>query len=223
MIVNLLMGLPNDRPGGLLLTVIVFGAAAVAAVLAGYLYAAVCVWFPRASLILQAASALLRGVPLLLLIFLIAQTTTLRVAVAGLLALIIYSFSHVSEILRSFLASYPTRYAQQARAMGIGPVREWLQLRVSWTLGRSLGALGTHWISLLKDTGALVILGVGELTSVAKVLSETTASYDRWVAVLLAAAGVYLVATLALIQGLRVLQTRPSVVGLSVGAGGGRS
>lgn len=223
MIVNLLMGLPNDRPGGLLLTVIMFSGAAAAAVVAGYLYAAVCVWFPRASLILQAASALLRGVPLLLLIFLIAQTTTLRVAVAGLLALIIYSFSHVSEILRAFLASYPTRYAQQARAMGIGPVREWLQLRVSWTLGRSLGALGTHWISLLKDTGALVILGVGELTSVARALSETTASYDRWVAVLLAAAGVYLVATLALIHGLRVLQTRPSVVGLSVGEGGGRS
>jgi ABC-type amino acid transport system permease subunit len=223
MIVNLLMGLPNDRPGGLLLTLIVFAAAAVAAVLAGYLYAVVCVWFPRVSLIVQAASALMRGVPLLLLIFLIAQTTTLRVAVAGLLALIIYSFSHVSEILRSFLASYPTQYAQQARAMGIGPVREWLQLRVSWTLGRSLGALGTHWISLLKDTGALVILGVGELTSVAKVLSETTASYDRWVAVLVTAAGVYLVATLGLIQGLRVLQNRPPVAGLAVGDGGGRA
>jgi ABC-type amino acid transport system permease subunit len=215
MILNLLLGLPNDRPGGILLTVIVFIAAASGAVVAGFLYAAVCVWFPRASLILQAASALLRGVPLLLLLFFIAQTSALRAALAGLLALILYSFSHVSEILRSFLASYPAQFVQQARAMGVGPVREWLQLRVSWTLGRSLGALGTHWISLLKDTGALVILGVGELTSVAKILSETTASYDRWITVLMTAAGVYLIATLALIHGLQVLKNRPSVVGVS--------
>jgi ABC-type amino acid transport system permease subunit len=215
MILNLLIGLPNDRPGGMLLTVMVFIAAASGAIVAGFLYAAVSVWFPRASLILQAGSALLRGIPLLLLLFFIAQTSALRVALAGLLALIFYSFSHVSEILRSFLASYPAQFAQQARVMGVGPVREWLQLRVSWTLGRSLGALGTHWISLLKDTGALVILGIGELTSVAKVLSETTASYDRWITVLMTAAGVYLITTLALIHGLRVLQNRPSVVGVS--------
>lgn len=215
MIVNLLVGLPNDRPGGLLLTVIVFIAAASGAVVAGLLYAAVCVWFPRASVILQASGAFLRGVPLLLLIFFIAQTSALPVAVAGLLALLLYSFSHASEILRSFLGSYPAQFAHQARAMGVGPVREWLQLRFSWTIARSLGALGTHWISLLKDTGALVILGVGELTSVAKVLSETTASYDRWISVLLTASGVYLVATLALVHGLRTLQNRPSVVGLS--------
>jgi ABC-type amino acid transport system permease subunit len=215
MILNLLIGLPNDRPGGMFLTLIVFIAAASGAVVAGFVYAAVCVWFPRASLILQMGSALLRGVPLLLLVFFIAQTSALRVALAGLLALILYSFSHVSEILRSFLASYPAQLAHQARAMGVGPVREWLQLRVSWTLRRALGALGTHWISLLKDTGALVILGVGELTSVAKVLSETTASYDRWITVLVTAAGVYLITILALIHGLRLLQNRPSVVGLS--------
>jgi ABC-type amino acid transport system permease subunit len=214
MIVNLLIGLPNDRPGGLLLTLGVFVAAASGAVVAGLLYAAVCVWFPRASLVLQATIATLRGVPLLLLIFFVAQTSTLQVVLAGLVALLLYSFSHASEILRSFLASYPAQFAHQARAMGVGPVREWLQLRVPWTMGKSLGALGTHWISLLKDTGALVILGVGELTSVAKALSETTASYDRWVTVLLAAAGVYLVATLALMLGLRELQSRPSVVGV---------
>jgi ABC-type amino acid transport system permease subunit len=215
MIVNLLMGLPNDRPGGLLLSVIVFVAAASGAVFTGLLYAAICVLFPRVSLILQATTALLRGVPVLLLLFFIAQTSALRVALAGLLALTLYSFSHVSEILRSFFASYPTHVAQQARAMGIGPVREWLQLRVPWALARSLGPLGTHWISLLKDTGALVILGVGELTTVAKVLSETTARYDRWVTVLLSAAGVYLFATLTLIWGLRVLQDRSAVVGAS--------
>ena len=55
----------------------------------------------------------------------------------------------------------------------------------------------------MKDTGALVVLGVGELTTVAKMLSETSASYERWVTVLVVAAAMYLAATLALIRGLR--------------------
>jgi polar amino acid transport system permease protein len=215
MIVNLLFGLPNARPGGLVLTVLFFLGAALVAMLAGFAYGALCVVFPRASLPLQGASAVLRGVPLLLLMFLLAQASGLGVGAAGLLALILYSFAYAGEIIRAFLRSYPVSLANQARIMGLGRVREWLQLRVPWTLGKALDALGTHWISLLKDTGALVVLGIAELTSVAKVLSETTASYDRWVLVLAAAAGVYLAATLLLIQGLRVVRTRGFAAGLA--------
>jgi polar amino acid transport system permease protein len=206
MVVNLFLGLPNARPGGLLLTVLFFMGAALAAMVAGFAYGALCVVIPRASLPIQGGSAVLRGVPLLLLMFLLAQATGLPIGASGLLALILYSFAYVGEIIRSFLASYPLSLAHQARVMGLGPVREWLRLRVPWTIGSSLDALGTHWISLLKDTGALVVLGIGELTSVAKVLSETTASYDRWILVLATAAGVYLFVTLLLIQGLRVVR-----------------
>jgi ABC-type amino acid transport system permease subunit len=215
MIVNLLFGLPNARPGGLMLTILFFLAAALVAMLVGFAYGVVCVVLPRASLPLQGASAVLRGVPLLLLMFLLAQASGLAVGVAGLLALVLYSFSYVGEIIRSFLRSYPVALANQARIMGFGRVREWLQLRMPWTLGSALDALGTHWISLLKDTGALVVLGIAELTSVAKVLSETTASYDRWVLVLVSAAGVYLVATLLLIRGLRVVRRRGFAAGLA--------
>jgi polar amino acid transport system permease protein len=215
MIVNLLFGLPNARPGGLVLTVLFFVAAAVVAMLAGFAYGALCVVLPRASLPLQGAGAVLRGVPLLLLMFLLAQTSGLPVAAAGLLALILYSFAYVGEVMRSFLGSYPASLANQARIMGVGRIREWLQLRVPWTLGSALDALGTHWISLLKDTGALVVLGIAELTSVAKVLSETTASYDRWVLVLAAAACVYLVATVLLIQVLRVVRRLGFAAGLA--------
>lgn len=206
MIVNLFLGLPSARPGGLLLTVLFFVGAALSAMVAGFAYGALCVVIPRASLPLQGASALVRGVPLLLLMFLLAQTTGLPIGSAGLLALILYSFAYAGEIIRSFLASYPESLADQARTMGLGPVREWLELRMPWTIGSALDALGTHWISLLKDTGALVVLGIGELTSVAKVLSETTASYDRWILVLVTAAGVYLSVTLLLIQGLHVVR-----------------
>ena len=64
--------------------------------------------------------------------------------------------------------------------------------------GRS--ALITHWVSLLKDTGALVVLGIGELTTTTKMLSEIAPSFEQWAIVLLVAAALYLGATLALIQ-----------------------
>jgi ABC-type amino acid transport system permease subunit len=209
MAVNLLIGFPNDRPGGLLLTLVVFLASAAGAVAVGFLYATVCVTLPRASIPLQAGAAALRGVPVLLLVFFAAQLTAFPLVLAGLAALVLYSFSHVGEILRSFLAAYPVHCAQQARVMGLGPVREWLQLRAPRTLGYALGALATHWISLLKDTGALVVLGIGELTTVAKVLSESDPSFRGWATVLLTAAALYLATTLTLIRVLHVLRRRP--------------
>jgi polar amino acid transport system permease protein len=208
MIENLLLGLPGERPGGLVLTILYAVAAGWGALVLGLVYATIGVMMPRASLPLQAASAFLRGIPLLLLIFLLAQLSSLTVGVAGLVALLIYSFAHVGEVLRSFLASYPVNLSDQARVMGINPVREWLGLRIPWTLRHAWGAVGTHWVSLLKDTGAVVVLGIGELTTVAKALSETPASANHWVTVLVSAAALYLAATLTLIQLLKSMERR---------------
>jgi ABC-type amino acid transport system permease subunit len=202
MIENLLLGLPGDRPGGLLLTLLFALGASAGALVTGFLYAAICVRFPRSTFALQAASAFLRGVPLLLLIFFLAQLTTLPAGFAGLVALILYSFSHIGEVLRSYLAAYPTELAAQARVVGIGPVQEWLTLRLPWAFGRSFDALGTHWVSLLKDTGALVVLGVGELTTVGKVLGEGPGGQERWLEVMLWGSGFYLLATVFLLAAL---------------------
>jgi len=64
MVINLLIGFPGDRPGGLVLTIIYFVASGLAAIIAGFAYAAAGVALARASLPLQAASAVLRGIPL---------------------------------------------------------------------------------------------------------------------------------------------------------------
>jgi ABC-type amino acid transport system permease subunit len=208
-VVDLLIGLPNDRPGGLVLTVLIFLISAAGALAVGFLYASVCVALPKASVPLQAGAAALRGVPVLLLVFLVAQLTAFPVVAAGLAALVLYSFSHVGETLRSFLAAYPAQYAEQARVMGLGPVREWIQLRAPRTLGYALGALATHWISLLKDTGALIVLGIGELATVAKVQSERDPSFEGWATVLLTAAALYLATTLSLIRVLHIVRRRP--------------
>jgi ABC-type amino acid transport system permease subunit len=207
MIVDLLIGLPEQRPGGLLLSVLSAIAAAACAVLAGILYATICAAAPKVTIGLQAALALLRGIPLLLLVFVLGQTTSLSLPATGFAALTLYSLSHVGETLRSFLATYPRPMREQARVMTISPVREWLTLRVPWTLRRSLDALGTHWISLLKDTGALTVLGIGELTTVARLLSERGTT-TQWISILLTAAALYLVAVLSLIRILSFVRAR---------------
>jgi ABC-type amino acid transport system permease subunit len=208
MVVSLLIGLPGDRPGGLVLTVFFFVTSGLAALVMGFAYAIVGVVLPRASLPLQGASAVLRGIPLLLLVFMLAHVPWLTMRQAGFAALTIYSLSHVGEVLRSFLGAYPRHLADQSRVIGMRPWSDWLELRMPWTLWRAWNALFTHWVSLLKDTGALVVLGIGELTMVAKVLSELEAGFDRWLFVLILAAALYLVATLLLIRMVQVIPGR---------------
>jgi ABC-type amino acid transport system permease subunit len=207
MLMDLLIGLPAQRPGGLLLTVLIAVIAAAAAAVLGLLYATVCATVPRASLPLQAGLAVLRGIPLLLLVFTIAQITTLSLPADGLVALTAYSVCHVGETMRGYLTAYPRALREQSRLLCVPWVREWAGLRLPWTLRRSLDALTTHWVDLLKDTGTLTVISIGELTTVARVLSEQ-ASFTQWRIVLTEAALLYLAATMALIQLTRLLKRR---------------
>ncbi len=208
MIEQLLFGLPGERPGGLALTIMYALAAGLGALVSGFLYAGVCVRFPRASIPMQGSTAFIRGVPLLLLVFFAAESAALTLSLAGLIALLVYSFVYVGEILRSFLAAYPTPLAEQARVLGVHPAREWLVLRLPWTFTKSLGALITHWVSLLKDTGALVVLSIGELTTVAKMLSESSSRPNAWIPIIGTAGVLYLGTTLCLIAVLATVKHR---------------
>lgn len=210
MVANLVFGLPGERPGGLLLTLLYFVLSGGIAVTAGLAYAAVAASLPRATMPLQAANALLRGVPLLLLVFFAAHVPGVPLAVAGLLGLSLYSFSHVSETLRSFLAAYPRALRDQARVMGLGRRTDWLELRAPWTFLSAWRALLTHWVSLLKDTGALVVLAIGEMTTVARILSETPGQPQQWFVSLVIASALYLSATLGLIAACQWALGRPA-------------
>lgn len=214
MIVDLLIGLPGQRPGGLALSIVTaIGSGALAAA-AGICYASLCVITPRLSLPVQGALACLRGVPLLLLVFALGQLTVLSLPVVGFVALFLYSLSHVGETLRAFLGAYPIALREQARLLGLSGPREWARFRIPWTLQRSLEALGTHWVSLLKDTGALTVLGIGELTTVAKILGEQRASGD-WALVITIAALLYLISIIVLIRLLTVIRARFALEGAS--------
>lgn len=207
---NLLIGLPGHRPGGLALSLLLGFASAAVALVAGLGYATVCVTLPRASLPLQAVMAVARGIPVLVLVFMAGAGTPLPLVLGGFLALCLYSLCHVGEILRGFLGSYPRLLRDQARLTGLSPGAEWFALRIPWALRRSLAALGTHWISLYKDTGALAVLAVGELTTIVQLLSQAV-STQRWIEILVSAAALYLATTLTIAGALRLLARKLSV------------
>jgi ABC-type amino acid transport system permease subunit len=212
MIMDLLVGLPGQRPGGLVLTILLTVGSAAVAVVLGVLYATICVHLPRISLVLQGAFAILRGIPLLLLVFALAQLTSMPLPVGGFVALLAYSLCHVGETLRGYLAAYPRVLRDQSRLLCLGWAREWTGLRLPWTLRRALDTLATHWIDLLKDTGALTVLGIGELTTVARLLSEQ-ASSSEWKLVLSLSALLYLGTTLTLIRVVKLMQRSHSYDG----------
>jgi ABC-type amino acid transport system permease subunit len=206
-IVDLLIGLPAQRPGGILLTVLIGAGAASGALLLGIIYATACVRLPWLSLGLQVPLAVARGIPLILLIFAIGQLTTLPLVLTGYLALLLYSLCHVGETLRGFMNSYPRALSDQARVLGYGGLRDWVLLRLPWTLRSSLDALATHWISLLKDTGALTVLSIGELTTVASTLSQTS-DVTHWELIISLAGLIYLSTAVILIQSLELLRRK---------------
>jgi len=207
---NLLIGLPGHRPGGLALSLLLGAGSAAVAMIAGLGYATICVALPKISLPLQGLMAFIRGIPLLILVFMAGTGTPLPLVVAAFLALCLYSLCHVGEIIRGFLGAYPQLLRDQARLTGISAPTEWLILRVPWALRRSLEALGTHWISLYKDTGALAVLAIGELTTIVQLLSQTV-STERWLGILATAAALYLVASLAIATALKLLTRKVSI------------
>lgn len=168
----LVFGLPGERPGGLVLTVLAFFGAAGGGFVLGAVYAVTCVALPSTAWVLMAGTALLRGIPPILLIFALAHLPMFSPVIAGIAGLVLYSFSHSGETTRAYLAIYPRPLADAVRVIGFHPIIDWPVLRLGWSLRQSMPALTTHWISLLKDTGALVILAIGELTTTAKLISE---------------------------------------------------
>jgi len=201
----LVFGLPSEVLGGLCLTVLLFAISTVIAVPLGYLYAITVNEYPSLSFLLRSFATMIRGIPLLLLVFICSYLPNVSTLLSGVIGLILYSFSHVGEIQRGFLLKYPESLSRQTRAMGISRARDWWYLRPLWIWSRSFQALVTHWVSLLKDTGALVVLGIGELTTVAKILSESTHDSSRWIAVLALTAVLYLIASFSLITVLNIL------------------
>jgi polar amino acid transport system permease protein len=198
---NLLIGFPQQRPGGLLLSLWL----AIVSVGLGFLIAAV-VGSGRASRHrLWRWPALLyinvfRGLPLILLLLLVHQGLggrrfglDLTPFQSALIALTLYTSAYQAEIVRAGLQAVPQSVVDSAKLVGGSSWRIFWQIKIKYTLNVMLPAFVGQAISLFKDTSVVIVLGVGELLTVARTaLGTNVNNTSYWVSLFLAVGLFYL-------------------------------
>ena len=175
---NLLVGFPGHRPGGLLMSILL----AVVAIALGFLLAVLigAAYESRRRPVRLAAHAyvqVFRGIPLILLLLIMHQLLRYGRFVglprppllSALVTLVLYSSAYQAEIVRAGLQSVPDRLVDSARLMGSNRQQLYRLIKLRYTLHVMLPAFTGQAISLFKDTSVVVILGIAELMTVARI------------------------------------------------------
>lgn len=186
----LLIGFPGQRPGGLLLSVLL----AVLAVAVGFGLAIPISSgerSPRRWMRWPAVAyvELFRGLPLILLLVLVHQGVggvrfglNWSPRTSALVALTLYTSAYQAEILRAGLARVPQELVESARLMGSSPAQVYVLIRLRYAVGVMLPAFTGQAISLFKDTSVVVVIGVAEVMTVARMaLGADVTNAPYWV------------------------------------------
>lgn len=198
---NLLFGFPGQRPGGLLVSILL----AVVAVFLGFLIAVVIGAGNRSRLrtvrwLCFLYVQLFRGLPLILLLLLVHQLLgtarrqglDLTVRTSALVALTLYSSAYQAEIVRAGLEAVPQKLVESARLMGSTPWQAYRLVKLRYTMRVMLPAFTGQAISLFKDTSVVVILGVSDLMTVARTaLGSDVGNAPYWVSTYLLVGALY--------------------------------
>ena len=145
-----------------------------------------------------------RGTPLLVQIFMIyfglpaisqemGFTLTLNRLAAGVIALSLNSAAYIAEIVRGGIQSIEIGQSEAAKSLGLNPVQTMTYVIFPQALRRMIPPLGNEFISLLKDTSLVAVIGFEELFRKGQlIVSENYRAFEVYVAV----AVIYLCLTL---------------------------
>ena len=177
---NLLFGYPTERPGGLVLSLLL-GAMAVGV---GFVLA-LPIGLARASgrRWLHGPAALyievIRGLPLVLLLLMIhtlGSRALLGVnftpVASALIALTLYASAYQAEIVRAGLRAVPRTQVEATQASGLGQLDALRFVILPQALRAMLPAFSGQAISLFKDTSIVLALGVGDLMTVGRTIGS---------------------------------------------------
>lgn len=115
-----------------------------------------------------------RGTPLLVQIFMIyfgipalsqnlGVTLTFNRFVAAILALSLNSAAYLAEIVRAGIQSIESGQREASESLGLGPVQTMRYIIFPQAFRRMIPPLGNEFITLLKDTSLVAIIGYEEL------------------------------------------------------------
>ncbi len=190
---NLLWGFPGRRPGGLLmsllLAVVSVGVGFVVAVIVGVGH------HSRYAMIRLAARSyvwVIRGIPLIVLLFLSLQLFGAGIVTAAFVALILYSSSYQADIIQTGIAAIPQQLIDDSRLLGANRWQVLTTVSLPYSLRVMRPALEGQAITVFKDTSVVVVLGVADLTTNARIaLGGDVKNSSYWVATYLLVGTIY--------------------------------
>lgn len=171
-------GVGWQRWGGLLLTIfLAVGGIVISFPLGVLLALGRRSTFPAVRLVCIAYIELIRGVPLITLLFMGAFMIGFflppgfdrpSLVTRALIALVLFTAAYVAEVVRGGLQSVPRGQIEAAQALGLSPIRITGLIVLPQALRNVIPGLVGQFISLFKDTSLVVIIGITDLLGIAR-------------------------------------------------------
>jgi general L-amino acid transport system permease protein len=175
-------GVTWDKWGGLLLTVFL----AVSAILLSFPLGVLLALgrrssFPAIRYVCIAYIELIRGVPLITILFMSAfalgfflppGTERPTLVTRAMVALVVFTSAYVAEVVRGGLQSVPRGQIEAAQAIGLSPLKTTRLIVLPQALRAVIPALVGQFISLFKDTSLVFIVGLTELLAVSQTITK---------------------------------------------------
>ena len=156
-----------------------------------------------------------RGTPLLVQIFMVyfglpafvqelGFTWSLNRLVAGIIALTLNSAAYIAEIVRAGIQSIDKGQTEASRCLGLTPFQTMRYVIFPQAFQRMIPPLGNEFISLLKDTSLVAVIGFEELFRKGQlIVADNYRAFEIYTAVAI----IYLCLTLLFSQAFRRLET----------------
>lgn len=128
--------------------------------------------------------------------------------VAGVTTIAINAGAYIAEISRGAIQGVDSGQAEAGRSLGLTKLQTLYRITWPQAFKRMIPPLGNQFIISLKDTSLLTVIGVGELTRQGTIV---VSSNFRAVEVYTAVAILYLILTLSISFGLRIIERRMQV------------
>lgn len=207
-LLDLLIGFPGQRPGGLALSILLSSASIIVG-----LAIAIVVGMAHHSRwrVVRVTARLyvhtIRGVPLIVLLVIVHQFGSTG-AVFGLttsslgsafVTLVLYASAYQADAINGGIAAVPQQLIDDARLYGAGRLAVAYSVSLPYGLRVMRPALATLAITIFKDSSVVVVLGVADLTTTARIIlggDVTNAPY--WVATYLAVGLLYFLTAFSL-------------------------
>ncbi|WP_414044484.1 ABC transporter permease subunit [Macrococcus sp. EM39E] len=156
----------------------------------------------------------IRGTPLLVQVFLVYFGTTavlgidLSAFICGAIALVINCAAYIAEIIRAGINAVDKGQSEAARSLGLSQGQTMNKVVMPQAIKNILPALGNEFVTVIKESSIVSVIGVSELMFNAQVVQG--ASFDPFTPLLIAAI-VYFILTFALSRVMNVFERRMRV------------